>query len=204
MAWLLIIIVLIVLWVIELTFGWMLGGQLRSFVMVAALIYFGLTIKKLQTTQTELQKELKRLWKTVKALQANEGNVVSPSILEQQQVQSAVFAEPVNTNEQDEPDVEADSGAVIWTNTQAQVSQPGVEHTESLGPGVIQDATTISAVAENAQATPYKDQWASYDFSEADQSPNVFELWLAGGNWIVRGGLAILFIGLVFLAKFAY
>ncbi|NOS76113.1 MAG: DUF2339 domain-containing protein, partial [Methyloglobulus sp.] len=193
MAWLLIIVILIVLWIIELAFGWIFGGQLRSLVMVAALIYFGLTINKLQTAQTELQKELKRLWKTVKALQANAGNV-SPSILEQEQVQSAAFAEPVNTNEQDEAGAEVDSGAVIWTNTQSQVSQPGV----------IQDATTIPAVAENAQTTPYKDQWASYEFSKVDQSPNLFELWLAGGNWIVRGGLAILFIGLVFLAKFAY
>ena len=140
MAWLFIIIVLVVLWAIELIFGGLFGFQMHSFVMVAAIIYFGLTISKLKTTQTELQNELKRLWKTVKVLQANTGNV-SPSILEQEQVQSAAFAEPVNTNEQDEPDAEVDSGAVIWTNTQSQFSQPAV----------IQDATTIPAVAENAQ-----------------------------------------------------
>ncbi len=61
-----------------------------------------------------------------------------------------------------------------------------------------------SSFAENVQTTTAKDPWTDDDHLEADQSSGVIELWLAGGNWIVRGGLAILFIGLVFLAKFAY
>ena len=203
MTWLLIIIVLIVLWVIELASGWLFGGQLRSLVMVAALIYFGLSINKLQTSQSELQKELKRLWKIVKTLQANSGNV-SPSSLEHEQVQPPpVFAEAVHADGQEAPEAETVVSEVIWANKQAQVSQTGTEDRASFEPALTQ-ASVTSAIAENIQTTPAKDQWTSYDFSEIDQSPGVFEQWLAGGNWIVRGGLAILFIGLVFLAKFAY
>jgi len=196
MAWLLIIIVLIVLWVIELIFGWLVGGQLRSLVMIAALIYFGLRINKLQTSQSELQKELKRLWKIVRTVQANSGNV-SPGRLEHEQVQPTAFAESVSADGAQAPEAETAVSEVIWANKQAH------EDTASFEPALTQVAAT-SAIAENIQTTPAKDQWASYDFSEADQSPGVFEQWLAGGNWIVRGGLAILFIGLVFLAKFAY
>ncbi len=137
MTWLLIIIVLIALWVIELTFGWLFGAQLLSLVMLVALIYLGLTVNKLQNTQTELQKELKRLWKTVKALQPNSSSV-APGTLEREQVQSSPFAESVNVFDQNASETETALTEVIWANKPGQVNQPETEDTASFEPAFTQ------------------------------------------------------------------
>lgn len=201
MVWLLITVVLLVLWGAEFLFGGLFGVQLRSLIMAAVLIYAGFTINKLQKTQTELQNELKRLWKTVKALQANSGHVASGK-LEREATRISLFEGSGQEDQPEVPKTETIFTQDIWTNKQIPVRQTPAEVTASVEPALSETVLT-SSVAENSQ-TPAKDPWSNYDFSEADQSPGVIEQWLAGGNWIVRGGLAILFIGLVFLAKFAY
>ena len=201
MVWLLITIVLLVLWGAEFLFGGLFGAQLRSLIMAAVLIYAGFTINKLQKTQTELQNELKRLWKTVKTLQANSGDI-APGSSAREVARVSLFEGSGQEDQPEVPKTETIFTEDIWTNKQIPVRQTPTEVTASVEPA-LSETVFRSPIAENSQ-TPAKDPWSNTDFSEADQSPGVIELWLAGGNWIVRGGLAILFIGLVFLAKFAY
>ncbi len=199
MVWLIIVIFFVVLWVIEIFFGWLGGVHFRSLLMIAVLVYFGITINTLKSSQAELQRELKRLWKTVKALQTTE-----PSPQPTQDPQTQQFnQDSVN------PEVKLSGDAVslenthtaIWDNPVASMSSPDLNPSTSAAP-VFAREIPVPAIAENMP--PPKYEWTSDEPSQSHQEPNAFELWLAGGNWIVRGGLAILFIGLVFLAKFAY
>ena len=198
MVWLLIAVVFFMLWSAELIFGWLLGGHLRGLIMLTALIYFGFTINKLKTAQTELQEELKRLWKTVKASQAYQTAPPEGT----QGEQATPFNEAVDANVPVRENPREDIDAANWEESDP-LNHPSSEPVFQTQAGSI-DSAAKPAQAEHTQKT-YADEWSRPDYyPEPDRPPNALEEWLAGGNWIVRGGLAILFLGLVFLAKFAY
>jgi uncharacterized membrane protein len=202
MIWLLITVVLLVLWSSEFLFGGPFGAQLSSQILAAVLIYAAFTVNKLQKTQSELQKELERLWKTVNKLQVNT-SFAKPSKLEQEPDHLPKFTETNHAFDDAVSEAKSAFTEVIWANEPVPVVQPEPVDQSGFEPE-LNPISAVTAIAEKIQPTPAKDPWSNYDLSEIDQSPGVIEQWLAGGNWIVRGGLAILFIGLVFLAKFAY
>ena len=192
--WLLFLILFIALWLIELVFGWLDAEHFRSLLTISALVYFGISLKALKTSHAELEREMKRLMSVVKSLQT-----VAASAKQTQSTQTQAASEKVVDVRVEFPvdeTLDNDTSSVIWDNMATVVPQTTVAEPVST------KDITIPAVAENLP--PRQDPWVYDDYRKLNQAPSALEDWLAGGNWIVRGGLAILFIGLVFLAKFAY
>lgn len=198
MAWLVIAVVLLLVWFIESTLGWLFGGQLRWLAVVGAFIYFRVFLNRLQAGQAELQTELKRLQAALRTAQASSDNVSSGNS-ERGLIQPDSAFEPAKATE----NVKPVSDAPIPEYGQFQFNQSSTENVMHIDNAISQENVPPSNL-DKIQLTAKASRSTEDDFEETVRAPVFFEQWLAGGNWIVRAGLAILFIGLVFLAKFAY
>lgn len=186
MRWFLIALVLVSLHSLQEWFG-IVVGQFAWYITLALLIYFGRSITRLQQVQAEQQEELRRLKKTVRSLTANQAHAASGYAAEDLSVA---------------PSGQATADLAVEPNVSVSPMPPEPELSTWESPPPSAPELQSAAVTPHPASTV--SPWDSVYTSENSSEPSAFELWLTNGNWIVRGGLAILFLGLVFLSKFAY
>jgi uncharacterized membrane protein len=193
MRWILIVIGIFLFRTAMPFFGY--PDRFTDFLLLGLCVYFGIAINKLQAEQRQLKQNQAALENKLIVLQnQNQPQKSPPPIVKPESAipETAVPTNPVKLTKIDPWLIEEPIS--IWKDAPPKVPQPTPVVEKSFEP--------IEPNLENA--SPVYKTSANKQWESAPTEPSALENWLAGGNWIVRGGLGILFLGLVFLAKFAY
>jgi uncharacterized membrane protein len=194
MLWFVIAVLFMGLWLAERVFGLLTGTYWFLLAELVAFVYLGTAVNRLKSAQMEQENELQRLRRLLKTLQ---DQVKAPAQSQEQAQQSAFVVDEAIW-----PD--AEGHGVGEESLDATLQEAGQADPEPSDEATPFSDVPITPPIEKDSFYPENDPWLKDDEVPGESAPGILETWLAGGNWIVRGGLAILFIGLVFLAKFAY
>ncbi|MEQ1530269.1 MAG: DUF2339 domain-containing protein [Methylococcales bacterium] len=179
MRWVLIVIGLLMLRGLIPSFGY--EHTITDAVLIVLSVYVVTAVKRLQDSQRLLQEQFQDLNKQVlKQQNQQQDQQLSQVQAEPEPAPQNIASKPAKVSNFDVWTTEEP----IWKDAPAQTAPLPLTEPEPIFQHINKPVADYAA--------------------EVRQTPTALETWLAGGNWIVRAGLGILFLGLVFLAKFAY